>query len=99
MLSVNQNLRDLVIIPYFSRFSIFHDFAETFYIKSFTGDAIKAFDKETFEAVLEEPKPCRWRDPGKYFRWSGEMLINDEGNYLTLEMSDLHEKGHIQNYI
>ena len=70
----------------------FHHFVEHFYIKSLTGDAIKALDKETFEVVLEEPKPCRWRDPGKYFRWSGEMLINDEGNFLTLELSDLHQK-------
>ena len=40
--------------------------------------------------VLEKPKPCRWRDPGKYFRWSGEMLVNDEGNFLTLELSNLY---------
>ena len=77
----------------------FHYFLEHFYIKSSSGDAIKALDEETFEIILEEPKLCRWRDPGKYFHWSGEMLINDEGNFLTLELSDFHKKGHIKNYI
>ena len=45
------------------------------------------------ETVIESPKACRWLDSGKYFRWSGDMLINDHGSLLTLEMS-LHQEGH-----
>ena len=56
-------------------------------------EVLKGVDSETLETVLEKPKSCRWRDPGKYYRWSGEMLINDEGNFLTLELADLHQKG------
>ena len=48
-------------------------------------------DDEVSTVVLEKSKPCRLKEAGKYFRWFGEMLINDQGNFLTLEMSYLHE--------
>ena len=48
---------------------------------------------ETLEIVLEKPRACRWKDSGKYFRWSEEMIINDKGNILTLAVSNPSQKG------
>ena len=82
----NQKLKKQVLLYLFKMlvFSLFYHPLETFYIKSLTGEVIKALDLSTFKTVLEEPRTCRWKDSGKYFRWAGEMLVNDEGNFLTL---------------
>ena len=34
-------------------------------------------------AVMEMTKNCRWLDPGRYLQWFGDMLVNDEGKFLT----------------
>ena len=86
----------LPLVFFYCAHVLFHFFIESFYIESLIEEVLKGIDSETLETVLEKPKPCRWRDPGKYYRWSGEMLINDEGNFLTLELSDLHQKGQIK---
>ena len=38
----------------------------------------------TNKTTVEEAKNCRWYDPGKYFQWSGDMLVNDMGKFLTV---------------
>ena len=71
----------------------------TFYIKTLTEEILKPFnddDDEVPTVVLEKSKPCRLKEAGKYFRWFGETLINDQGNFLTLKMSYLHEKSNVK---
>ena len=29
-------------------------------------------------------KTCRWLDVGKYFQWKGNLLVNDKGEFLSL---------------
>ena len=61
--------------------------AGVFYIKRFEkGEVVKSPDGLM---RLEMPWSCRWLDSGKYFQWSGDMLVNDLGLVLTLEQSDL----------
>ena len=33
---------------------------------------------------LNPSKPCRWLDNKKYFQWKGEMLINADGEFLSI---------------
>ena len=55
-----------------------------FYIRSSeTGEVIKS--SEEGEILLEMPRLCRWLDAGKYFQWTGEVLVNDLGHVLSLE--------------
>ena len=62
-----------------------------------TDEILKPFnDDRVPTVVLEKSKPCRLKEAGKYFRWFGEMLINDQGNFLTLKMSYLHEKSNVK---
>ena len=68
------------------------EFLDTFHIKSLTGEILKPFNDLDSTVVLEKSKPCRSKEAGKYFRWYGEMLINDQGNFLTLKLSYLHQK-------
>ena len=71
----------------------------TFYIKTLTEEILKPFnddDDEVPTVVLEKSKPCRLKEAGKNFRWFGETLINDQGNFLTLKMSYLHEKSNVK---
>ena len=42
--------------------------------------------------ALERHRACRWFDPGKYFYWSGAMLLNDEGEFLMGTESKLTEQ-------
>ena len=54
-----------------------------FYIKDpSTGEMVKP-ESTSDNAILEMPKNCRWLDPGRYLQWSGDMLVNDEGKFLT----------------
>ena len=62
-----------------------------------TDEILKPFnDDRVPTVVLEKSKPCRLKEAGKYYRWFGEMLINDQGNFLTLKMSYLHEKSNVK---
>ena len=62
-------------------------FQGSFYIKSMeTREVVKSADGQI---VLEIPRTCRWMDSGKYFKWSGDMLVNDLGLVLTPMKSDL----------
>ena len=54
-----------------------------FYIKSMSEEVIKMSTVNN-KTTVEEAKNCRWYDPGKYFQWSGDMLVNDMGKYLTV---------------
>ena len=36
---------------------------------------------------LSESKPCRWFDAGKYFQWNGNVLVNDKGEFLSVDES------------
>ena len=59
-----------------------------FYIKSMeTGEVVKS--PADGQIRLEMPRTCRWMDSGKYFKWSGDMLVNDLGLVLTLMKFDL----------
>ena len=54
-----------------------------FYIKDpTTGEVIKS-ESTSDNAIMEMPKNCRWLDPGRHLQWFGDMLVNDEGKFLT----------------
>ena len=56
-----------------------------FYIKDpATGEVMKS-ESTSDNAIMEMPKNCRWLDPGRYLKWSGDMLVNDEGKFLKAD--------------
>ena len=44
--------------------------------------------KDKKKTVVEDARSCRWYDPGKYFQWAGNLLVNNLGEFLTLSVLD-----------
>ena len=44
--------------------------------------------KDKKKTVVEDARNCRWYDPGKYFQWAGNLLVNNLGEFLTLSVLD-----------
>ena len=52
----------------------------------------------TNETILEQSRSCRWLDMSKYFQWEGNMLVNDQGEFLIGGDSLCYEFGQNSNH-